>query len=101
MEEPPTIKMIKVEFSKEDWQQSAMSIADAVNDFLFDSYPDREMPRLFVMGTTLYIPAYPVFADTVAMAMIHTVCTDTPSGLALRIWTEMTNIEGFRPSQLP
>ena len=101
MKEPPTIETVKVEFNKEEWQESAMNLADAVNDFLFDAEPDRELPRLFVMGTTLYIPAYPIFADTVAMAMVHTVCTNMPSGFALRIWTAMANIEGFRPSQLP
>jgi len=101
MKEPPTIETVKVEFGKEDWQESAMNLADAVNDFLFDAEPDRELPRLFVMGTTLYVPAYPIHADTVAMALAHTVCTGTPSGLALRIWTAMSNIEGFQPSRLP
>ena len=68
MKEPPTIETVKVEFGKEDWQESATNLADAVNDFLFDAEPDRELPRLFVMGTTLYIPAYSIHADTVAMA---------------------------------
>ena len=101
VKEPPKIEMVEVNFSKTDWQESAMQLADACNDFLFDAYSDRELPRFFVMGTVLYIPAYFLHADTAAQAMANTVCTNIPAGLALRVWTAMANIEGFQPSRLP
>lgn len=100
MKEPPNIEMLEIKFAFKEWEEPAKKLANVVNEFLYDTFEERNLPRLFVACDKLYVPAYHLHADTLAMALAHT-CNTVPSGLALFIWTSLTAIEGFDPSKFP